>query len=121
MKAFLLLALLCALAVAALFMPVGGRSFLVRAHQRGIPAAIARAAAHALRSGWDALASLGDDGASRTTRRTGQPPKWAARKVQAAWGPVHRTSREGIVPQPPKEKLADSDRAALDALVAQSR
>ncbi len=60
MKAFLVMILGFGLAWALLFTPVGGRSFWTRSQERGIPAAIARGTAHALRAGWDFLASIGE-------------------------------------------------------------
>jgi hypothetical protein len=74
------------------------------------PRTAAKLAARGLRSGWDWVASLSHDA-------TRAPQK---RKAQAA-APQHRATRDGIVPQPPKETLHPSDRAALDALVAEPK
>jgi hypothetical protein len=73
------------------------------------PKKAALATAHGLRDGWHWLTSLGPH---QTAPHT--PPRHPSRKAQAA---ARRTSREGIVAQPPKERLQPSDRAALDALV----
>ena len=78
----------------------------------------ARLAARGLRAAWDFVASIGAE-----TRRS--PParpshEKFSRKAQAA-APQRRASRDGIVPQPPKETLQPKDRAALDSLVANSR
>lgn len=127
MKAFLVMILGFGLAWALLFTPVGGRSFWTRSQERGIPAAIARGTAHALRAGWELLSSIGEHSdpvpePSREAQATRVvPAKQPQRKVQAAAPPGHKASREGIVAQPPKEKLGDTDRAALNALVARSR
>jgi hypothetical protein len=85
------------------------------------PRTAARVAARTLRASWDWVASVGakaarEDRAVRSERR-------ASRKAQAAT-PQSETgrrgaSREGIVPQPPKETLHPSDRAALDSLLAE--
>jgi len=84
------------------------------------PRTAARIAARALRAGWDWVASAGairqDPSVRASTRR-------ASRKAQAA-GPQsetgrHGASREGIVPQPPKETLHPADRAALDSLLSE--
>jgi hypothetical protein len=114
MKAFLILTMLLLLGAAALFVPVSGRSFCARAQQHGIPAAIARGNAHGLRATWDFLTQPTRDPPAHS-------PRHASRKAQAASAqPAHRAGREGIVPQPPKEKLGRNDRAALDSLVAHS-
>jgi len=121
MKACLILTLL--LGAAALLVPVSGRSFFARAQEHGIPAAVARGTAHGLRATWDFLSSLGPG--SSATQPTRDPPanspRHASRKAQAAAPQAsRRTGREGIIPQPPKESLERSDRAALDSLVTRS-
>lgn len=129
MKAFFVVLILVAALAAALFVPLGGRSFWQRAQAHGIPRAIARGTAHGLRAGWDFLASLShrtgspESPAAQPTREPpAHSPRHASRKAQAATAqPVQRTSREGIVAQPPREKLGQSDRAALDDLVAHAR
>ena len=82
------------------------------------PRTAAKATARALRSGWDFIASLGPDGA----RRDGEtrPPKRQLSHKSQASTPQRRASREGIVPQPPKETLRPDDRDALDSLVAKT-
>ena len=122
MKAFLIFVGCAGLAAAALFAPICGRSFWTRAQERGLPRAAARLAAHGLRAGWDSLASL-KHGASSSGGSGGEPghsPRPLSRREQAnaAQPALHRASREGIVAQPPKEKLEQADRAALDKLVA---
>src|ERR1700674_2364554 len=126
MKAFFVSMLLFGLLCAALFLPVSGRSFCARAQEHRIPAAVARGTAHGLRATWDFFASLdhrSDPSASQPTReQPAHSPRHPSRKAQpAAAQPVHRASREGIVAQPPKEKIEARDRVALDALVAHSR
>ncbi len=123
MKAAFVLLLLIALGTAALLVPVSGRSFWSRAQERGIPAAAARGVAHGMRATWDFFSSLGHDfsGTQPTREPPAHSPKHPSRKAQAASAqPAHRAGREGIVPQPPKEKLERTDRAALDSLVAHS-
>jgi hypothetical protein len=122
MKSLLVLFLML-LAAAALLVPVSGRSFWSRAQERGIPAAVARGVAHGMRATWDFVTSLGHDSseAQATRESPAHSPKHPSRKAQAAAAqPAHRAGREGIVPQPPKEKLERNDRAALDSLVAHS-
>src|SRR2546426_7349439 len=77
------------------------------------PRTAARMAARGLRAGWDWVASVG------ATRREApeRSPARASAKLQAAT-PQRRATRDGIVPQPPKETLRPSDREALDDLVA---
>ncbi|MGZ6123526.1 MAG: hypothetical protein ACXWLR_01115 [Myxococcales bacterium] len=82
------------------------------------PRTAARVTARALRAGWDWVAAIGpekprDDGYRR-------PPPRVSHKAQAAT-PQRRASRDGIVPQPPKETLHPRDRDALDSLVANAR
>ena len=74
------------------------------------PKTAAKMAARGLRAGWEWVASAG------TVRR--ESPARASAKLQAAT-PQRRATREGIVPQPPKETLRPSDREALDDLLAQ--
>ena len=128
MKALLLFLVVSAALAAALFVPLGGRSFWQRAQEHGIPRAVARGTAHGLRASWDFFASLShrtgapESGSRPTAEGPAHSPRHASRKAQAAPAqPVHRTSREGIVAQPPKEKIGQSDRAALDDLVAHAR
>jgi hypothetical protein len=99
MKWFLALVLVGAVAFAVAFVP---------------PRTAARLTARGLRASWDWLSSLG----AEATREGPTPARQVARKAQAA-SPQRRASRDGIVPQPPKETLNHSDRAALGALVAQ--
>jgi hypothetical protein len=77
------------------------------------PKTAARMTARALRSTWSWLSSLGDEAPREHVARRDR----ALRKAQAAPAPQRRAGREGILLQPPREKLAPSDRAALDALV----
>ena len=81
------------------------------------PKTAARMTARGLRSTWDWLASLGDVAPGRSVTRRQR----ATRKAQAAPPPQRRAGREGILQQAPREKLAPSDRAALDELVERSR
>ena len=103
MKTLLCLLLLCGLVWAGLSVPVGGKTMWRRAQELGIPKAAARSTAHGLRMAWDWVA-----GAQPVPAKA--PPRKAA---------ARRVSREGIVAQPPKEKLSPSDKAALDSLVRQ--
>ena len=105
-KTLLTFLILCGLVAGALFAPIGGRTLWRRAQERGVPRAVARSAAHGLRLAWDWVAAL---------QPPAHPLPHPSRKAQAA--AAHRVSREGIVAQPPKEKLSTSDKAALDRLV----
>ena len=102
MKWLLGLMLVGAVALAALCVP---------------PKAAARMTARGLRSTWNWISSLGADAPREPPARS----RRATRKAQAAALPQRRAGREGIVPQPPREKLLPSDRAALDDLVERSR
>jgi hypothetical protein len=77
------------------------------------PRTAAKLTARALRAGWDWVAAIGPEKAQR-------PPQRVSRKAQAAT-PQRRPSRDGIVPQTPKETLHPKDRDALDSLVANAR
>jgi len=81
------------------------------------PRTAARLAARGLRAGWEWVASVGSEASRREPpgRTTARSP---TAKIQAAT-PQRRATRDGIVPQPPKETLQPSDRAALDGLLAQ--
>jgi hypothetical protein len=97
---------------------VGGIAFAARFVP---PRTAARFAARGLRAGWDWVSSVGDEAHGTAVRG---PPRHLSRKAQAAapqTDAVQRrtASREGIVPQPPKETLHPDDRAALDSLVAE--
>jgi hypothetical protein len=80
------------------------------------PRTAARMAARGLRAGWDWVASAGAEAPRRET--TGRGPAKGTAKIQAAT-PQRRATRDGIVPQPPKETLRPADREALDDLIAQ--
>jgi len=77
------------------------------------PKTAAKMAAKGLRSGWEWVESV-----TRREPPARTPPKVSTAKVQAAT-PQRRASRDGIVPQPPKETLEPGDRKALDELLAQ--
>lgn len=94
MKWLLALVLIAGVAAAVLYVP---------------PKSAARLAARGLRATWDWVESLGQD--------QGGAPKKKVRKAQAAT-PQRKPGRDGIVAQPPKEKIAPEDRAALDGLVS---
>jgi len=113
MKWLLGLMLFFAFAMAVLLLPIQGRTLW----SRGAVREVARFVAHGLRSGWDAIASLSKDHAQPTHAPPAHSPK---RKVQTA-ATAPRTSREGIVQQPPKETLQPRDQAALQDLIAHSR
>ena len=83
------------------------------------PRTAAKLAARGLRAGWDWVASLGPE-ATRRTPPARPPQRQLSRKAQAAT-PQRRASRDGIVPQQPRETLRPNDRAALDSLVANAR
>ncbi|MCA1826095.1 MAG: hypothetical protein ABR567_22595 [Myxococcales bacterium] len=100
MKTLFCFLLFCGLG-AGLLAPIAGRTMWQRAQERGIPKAVARSTAHGLRLAWDWVAGV--------QPATGKGP---ARKAAA-----RRVSREGIVAQPPKEKLSPSDKDALDGLI----
>ncbi|HEY2030399.1 MAG TPA: hypothetical protein VGH20_14435 [Myxococcales bacterium] len=110
MKLLLGFVLLTALALAVLFVPIQGRTLW----SRGAAREVAQFVAHGLRSGWDAIASLGEEHARPTRPGRIRP----ARRQTVA---EVRKSRDGIVAQPPKEKLQADDRAALDKLVSAAR
>src|SRR4051812_41214021 len=94
MKWLLALLFIAPLAPAALFVP---------------PKTAARMAARGLRATWDWVESLGQE--------PSETPKKKTRKAQAAT-PQRKPGRDGIVAQPPKEKIAPEDRAALDELLS---
>ena len=100
MKWILLLALLGGLAYAVATVP---------------PRTAARMAARGLRAGWDWVASLQADPPRHDAAKG---PARGTAKIQAAT-PQRRATRDGIVPQQPKETLKPSDREALDDLLAQ--
>jgi hypothetical protein len=81
------------------------------------PKAAARITARGLRSSWNWISSLGDD----ARRDAPAKPRRATRRAQAAALPQRRAGRDGILPQPPRERLLPSDRAALDDLLERSR
>jgi hypothetical protein len=114
MKSLLLLCALLALCGGLLFVPVGGRTLWARAD---LPRSAARLAARGLRAGWDYVAALGHRPATPAVPAHSPPP--AAAKKNNFFS--SRAGRGGILPQPPKEKLEKSDRAALDKLVAHGR
>ena len=105
MKTLLTFLILCGLVAAVVGAPIGGRTLWQRAQEKGVPRMVARSTAHGLRLAWDWVAGL----------QPSEPPRHPSRKAQAA--AAHRVSRDGIVAQPPKEKLSSSDKAALDRLV----
>jgi hypothetical protein len=108
MKLLLALAFLCALAAAVLLVPIqGGRLW-----SRGAAGQVGRLVAHGLRASWDAIAD--EKPARRSVRRV-------ASKSRPQGIPGARANRDGIVPQPPREELEATDKAALDLLVTQSR
>src|SRR2546422_5280675 len=81
---------------------VGGVAFAARFVP---PRTAARVAARGLRAGWDWVSSIGDETHGTAVRG---PPRHLSRKAQAAApqtdaGQRRTASREGIVPQPPKE------------------
>jgi hypothetical protein len=85
------------------------------------PRTAARLAARGLRAGWDWVSSVGSETRGPAVRG---PPRHLSRKAQAAAPQTDAAqrrpaSREGIVPQPPKETLRPDDRAALDSLIAE--
>jgi hypothetical protein len=112
MKWLLGLMLFSALVVTALLVPIQGRSLWAR----GAVREVAHFVAHGMRAGWDAFATV-SKGHQQPTHApaTHSPKPKPTAKAQASAAP--RTSREGIVPQPPKEKLGNDDKAALEALL----
>jgi len=92
---------------------VGGVAFAARFVP---PRTAARLAARGLRAGWDWVSSI--DGETHGPGVHG-PPRHLSRKAQADAAQRRTASREGIVPQPPKETLHPDDRAALDSLLAE--
>ena len=110
MKLLLGFVFLCALAFAILLVPIQGRTLW----SRGAAREAAQFVAHGLRSGWEAIASVGQE----HTRPTRPGRVRAARKQAPQAAAEMRKSREGIVAQAPKEKLQAEDRDALDKLVS---
>ena len=104
MKWILTLLLVGAIGAAALLVP---------------PRTTARLAARGLRATWDWVSSL-EPLSSPTTAGPGQR-KLKRSKAQAAQPQGPKAGREGIVAQPPKEKLGRKDRSALDTLLSRSR
>lgn len=92
MKTLLFFFVVCGIVVAALFAPLD--------RTRGVAKIVGRQTAHGLRMAWDWVTAA-------------QAPTKAPSKKAAA----RRVSREGIVAQPPKEKLSPSDKSALDTLI----
>lgn len=116
MKWLLGLFLIVALITAALLVPIQGRSLW----SRGAVREVAHFVAHGLRAGWDAVATnKNHPQPTRPPPAHSPKPKPATAKAQAAAAP--RTSREGIVQQPPKETLKPADQQALGDLIRQSR
>jgi hypothetical protein len=115
MKALLLFCAALALIGGALFVPLAGKTLWARAQERGIPRDAARLTARGLRASWDFVAGLGH--ARPTPRPPPHSPPQVAAKKKDFFSP-RAAGREGILPQPPKEKLEKRDRAALDKLVA---
>jgi hypothetical protein len=116
MKWLLGLMLCFGLALAVLLVPIRGRTLWSRGAVRGV----AQFVAHGLRSGWDAIASLSKDRGQPAHPAPAHSQRPPARKPQTA-AASQRTSREGIVQQPPKETLQPRDQAALQDLIAHSR
>ena len=85
-----------------------GGGYIV-ATDRNAARSAARLTARGLRATWEWLDSLD---AGREPAQRALPARRVSRKAQA-----RTASREGIVPQQPKEKLQPSDRAALDTLL----
>lgn len=112
MKWLLGFVLLFSLALAVLFVPVQGRTLW----SRGAAREVAQFVAHGLRAGWDAVASIGSKEAKPT-----RPGRTHPVRKQSPGQASARKSRDGIVAQPPKEKLPAEDRDALDKLVSASR
>ena len=94
MKTLFFLFVVGGLVAAMLYLPLD--------RTRAVAKSVAVQTAHGLRKGWDWVA-----GVDPPAKRAPPPKKASARRV----------SREGIVAQPPKEKLSPSDKAALDSLV----
>jgi hypothetical protein len=83
------------------------------------PKTTARLAARGLRAGLDWVSSFRPLTASRATAQ--KKAKKNKPQAQAALPQGPKAGRDGIVAQPPKEKLGDNDRANLDALLSRSR
>lgn len=88
------------------------------------PRTTARLAARGLRATWDWVSSLQPlstpgTAAPGTAAPGTKKPKRS--KAQAALPQGPKAGREGIVAQPPKEKLGQKDRSALEALLSRSR
>lgn len=83
------------------------------------PRTTARLAARGLRATWDWVSSLQPLSTPGTAAPGTKKPK--RNKAQAALPQGPKAGREGIVAQPPKEKLGQKDRSALEALLSRSR
>lgn len=117
MKWLLGFVVLFALALAVLLVPVQGRTLW----SRGAAREVAQLVAHGLRSGWDAVVSIGGEH-PRPTRPIRAHSAHKPAVQSTPWAQTSaRKSRDGIVAQAPKEKLQADDRAALDKLVSASR
>jgi hypothetical protein len=118
MKWLLGFMLLAALVLAVLLVPIQGKSL----YARGAVREVAHFVAHGLRAGWDAVAAASSNKdhpqSTRAATAHSQKAKPAA-KPQASAAP--KTSREGIVQQPPKENLKAADQEALKNLIVNSR
>ena len=108
MKFLLLLLILAGFAFA---LPIGGKTLWQRGEEAGVPKQVAHLTARGLRATWDFMTAA-PHGDRTSERPVHSPPRHASRKAQA-----RGVSREGIVAQPPKEKLSPKDRAGLDSLV----
>jgi hypothetical protein len=102
MKWFLTLVVIGGICAAALVVP---------------PRTAAKLAARGLHATWDWVASF-----KPVTSATPTAQKKSKRyKAQAALPQGPKAGRDGIVAQPPKEKLGQKDRADLDSLLSRSR
>jgi hypothetical protein len=107
MKWLLLILVLC---VAALFVPIAGGTLWSRG--------VAKWAAKELRAGINWVAGVGHESGGREQH---EPPATPKPGVHSPKPPAQRATRDGIVPQPPKERIQADDQAKLKELIAHSR
>jgi hypothetical protein len=134
-KLFAFVFVLCAVVGAALFVPVGGRTFWSRAVERGIPQAVARNVAHGLRSGWDwVMADRQTDKPARPVRRA-IPARAVAKAAPVRAAPARPSpapaARVAVAPPPspaatrvasaPNGSVTAVPRPTRDGIVAQPK
>jgi hypothetical protein len=95
--------------VVAGWVPIGGKTAFERLRSLRAPAAAVQSAWRSAHDGWDRL--WGDDPAPERAAAAARPPKAFARPA--------RTERPDRPDRTPQEHHTDSDRTALDRIVAE--